>query len=275
MVPSEEEQEELRTLAYRIPQEDRPNPVADLFDLNLTLIRSYLKEIGSPLYAASAHMDFAELCRCMHLVDNYPDGPKPKNVALLLFHPEPHRFFPYAQIDVVQFPDGLGGDRIIEQIFRGPLQDQLRCALQYIRNCCITEMVIKHPDRAEADRFFNYPYAAVEECLYNAVLHKGYDIREPIEVRVLPDQMEIVNHPGPDLSIPEENLQACRTVCKRPRNRRIGDFLRPLRLTGSCGMQTIRNAMERNGSPGLIIETDPERLSFCITLPIHPQFLGR
>lgn len=34
----------------------------------------------------------------------------------------------------------------------------------------------------EADRFFNYPYAAVEEALSNAVYHRAYDVREPIEV---------------------------------------------------------------------------------------------
>ena len=35
----------------------------------------------------------------------------------------------------------------------------------------------------EVERFFNYPYAAIEEALSNAVYHKGYDEREPIEVR--------------------------------------------------------------------------------------------
>lgn len=66
---------------------------------------------------------------------------------------EPDKFFPYTQIDVVQFPSGLGGNDIIEKTFRGPIQQQLREALQYIRNVVITEKVVKHPDRAEADRF--------------------------------------------------------------------------------------------------------------------------
>ena len=34
---------------------------------------------------------------------------------------------------------------------------------------------------AEADRFFNYPFAAVEEALSNAVYHRAYDEREPID----------------------------------------------------------------------------------------------
>jgi predicted HTH transcriptional regulator len=34
------------------------------------------------------------------------------------------------------------------------------------------EEVRKRPDRAEADRFYNYPYVALEEALANAVYHK-------------------------------------------------------------------------------------------------------
>lgn len=43
---------------------------------------------------------------------------------------------------------------------------------------------MKRPDKAEADWVYNYPYAALEEALSNAVYHRAYDIREPIEVRV-------------------------------------------------------------------------------------------
>lgn len=58
---------------------------------------------------------------------------------------------------MVQFPNGLGVDDIIEKTFKGPIQQQLRNALQYIRNVVITEKVVKYPDRAESERFFNYP----------------------------------------------------------------------------------------------------------------------
>ena len=36
---------------------------------------------------------------------------------------------------------------------KGPIHQQLREALQYIRNTIITEKVIKYPERAEADSF--------------------------------------------------------------------------------------------------------------------------
>ena len=109
---------------------------------------------------------------------------------------------------MVQFPDDLGGDQIIEKTFKGPLHQQLREALQYIRNVVLTERVQKLPDVAEANRFFNYPYVAIEEALSNAVYHKGYDIREPIEVRVLPDRIEILMaDTGPGIPDIEKAMQ--------------------------------------------------------------------
>jgi len=41
----------------------------------------------------------------------------------------------------------------------------------------------------------------------------------------------------------------------------------------NTGFRKILNALERNGSPKPIFETDPERLPFCTTIPINPQFL--
>ena len=275
IIPSEEEKRDLYNLANNVPFDDRVNHEADIADLNLTLIQAYLKEVESSLYEESRHMDFLDLCRSMNIVNTLPEYTKPKNVGLMFFSLEPDHFFPYAQIDVVQFPEDLGGDQIIEKTFKGPLHQQLREALQYIRNSVIQEQIIKFPDRAEAERFFNYPYAAIEESLCNAVYHKGYDVREPIEVRILPDRIEIVSHPGADRSISEESLRTYRVFNRRYRNRRIGDFLKEMHLTEgrNTGFRKILNALEHNGSPEPIFETDPERLSFCTTIFIHPQFL--
>ena len=272
--PSDEELRDLYSLANNVPFDDRVNHFAELNDLNITLIQQYLREVGSSLYQESGQMDFAELCRSMNLISTLPEYTKPKNVGLMFFSLEPEKFFPYAQIDVVQFPDGLGGDQIIEKTFKGPLHQQLREALQYIQNIILTERVQKLPDVAEANRFFNYPYAAVEEALSNAVYHKGYDIREPIEVRVLPDRIEILSHPGADRSISMEGLKNYRVSSRRYRNRRIGEFLKELHLTEgrNTGFQKIIRAMKSNGSPMPIFETDEERTYFLTTFLIHPDF---
>lgn len=130
----------------------------------------------------------------------------------------------------------------------------------------IKEQIVKYPDRAEADRFYNYPYAAIEEALANAGYHKAYDIREPIEVRIEKDKIEILSFPGPDHSVTIEGLRTYRVTNRRYRNRRIGEFLKELHLTEgrNTGFRKILNALERNGSPKPEFETD-EAHSYFIT----------
>ncbi|MBQ9308175.1 MAG: putative DNA binding domain-containing protein [Clostridia bacterium] len=274
VIPNDDELKELFALANKTPFDDRVNHTAELSDLNFTLIRAYLKEIHSDLYAEADSMDFETLCADMNLISTLPEYVKPRNVALMFFHPAPEKYFPCAQIDVVQFPDGDGGDNIIEQTFTGPLHEQLRAALRYIRNVVITQRVVKYPDRAEADRFFNYPYAAIEEALSNAVYHKAYDEREPIEVRVEKDMIEIISHPGPDRSVTLEELRHFNVRSRRYRNRRIGEFLKELHLTEgrNIGFTKILNALKQNGSPLPEFETDEAHDYFITRLFIREGF---
>ena len=269
VAPSHVEELDLYTLANNVPFDDRVNHEADVFDLSLPLMKTYLKEIGSSLYGLADTMDFTELCRSMNVVDGPAEYTKPKNVGLLFFSPDPERFFPSsAHIDVVELPDGEGGDRIFEHSFTGPLDAQLRDALRYLRNNVIEEVVVKLPDRAESRRYFNYPYAAIEEALAHAVYYKGYDTREPIEVRVLPDRIEILSHPGADRSISIANLRRFRAVSRRYRNRRVGEFLKELHLTEgrNTGIHKMLRSLSENGSPQPLLETDEERLYFLTTI---------
>ena len=125
---------------------------------------------------------------------------------------------------------------------------------------------------AEAVRFFNCPYAAVEEILVNAVYHRSYEIREPIEVRVLPECMTITSYPGPDRSVSLNDLKTGSLVARRYRNRRIGEFLKDLHLTEGrgTGIPTVIRAMQENGSPLPTFDTDEGRTYFTATLPVHP-----
>ena len=106
------------------------------------------------------------------------------------------------------------------------------------------------------------------EALSNAVCHKEYDVREPIEVRVEPDRIIIVSHPGADRSISQEGLREYRVFSRRYRNRRIGEFLKEMHLTEgrNTGFRKIRNALRNHGSPEPLFETDEERTSFATTL---------
>jgi len=262
----------LLSLAAKVPFDDRYNQSAYVDDLSKPLMQGYLQEVGSALADEAASLSAEALGWQMNVVGGSAESPYPKNIGLLFFNETPERFFPYTQIDVVWFPEGAGGDRFDEKTFKGPLARMTREALSYIQRNYLHETVIKHPDRAEATRVWNFPYAAIEEAVVNAVYHRSYEEREPIEVRIDHDEIVVVSFPGPDRSIRLEDLQAGRAVSRRYRNRRIDEFLKELDLTEgrSTGIPKILKVMAANGSPSPLFETDDDRTSFVIRLPCHP-----
>ena len=267
-----ETEQELLSLAANVPWDDRLAQGARVSDLSGPLMREYLREVGSALAEDAPALSLEALGRQMNVVGGPSESPWPKNVGLLFFNDRPDAFFPYTQIDVVWFPEGAGGDRFDEKVFKGPLARMTREALGYIQRNYLRETVLKHPDRAESTRVWNFPYAAVEEALVNAVYHRSYEEREPIEVRIGPDELAILSVPGPDRSIRMADFEAGRAVSRRYRNRRIGEFLKELDLTEgrSTGVPKILRAMAANGSPPPRFETDEDRRTYLIRLPAHP-----
>jgi ATP-dependent DNA helicase RecG len=138
----------------------------------------------------------------------------------------------------------------------------------------ITEKVVKHPDRAEADRFFTYPYDALEELLVNAQFHRLYHPCDPIQIRIYPNRIMICNAPGPDKKIDMEKFAQGKAIAVRYRNRRIGEFLQEIQLSEkkSTGITKVLNALRVNGSPVPLFETDQERESFFATVYLHEGF---
>ncbi len=269
------DERELLSLAATVPFDDRYRQGASLADLSPHLMREFLREIGSELADEATALDVEALGRRMNVVGGPAEMTFPKNVGLMFFSEHPEQFFPATQIDVVYFPDGPGGDRFEEKEFRGPLGRITRDAVDYIARNYLKEAVIKHPDRPQAERFWNFPLAAIEEAVVNAVYHRSYEVREPIEVRITPQELLVLSFPGPDRSIRMEDLQAGRAVSRRYRNRRIGEFLKELDLTEgrSTGIPKILRVMQANGSPEPRFESDDERSSFLIRLPVHEGFV--
>ena len=115
----------------------------------------------------------------------------------------------------------------------------------------------------------------MEEALANAVYHRAYDIREPIEVRVEKKMIEIVSFPGPDRSVTKEGLKRYKVSNRRYRNRRIGDILKELHLTEgrNTGFGKILRTLEENGSPKPEFETDDDHSYFISRLFVHEAFL--
>lgn len=265
-------EQEMLQLAANVPFDDRMNHHAEIEALVPRRIERHLRRAKSALARDASEMDLVALGRLMRIIDGPPENPRPRNVGLMFFAERPDQFFETAWIDVVAMPDGPAGRQLREKRFVGPLDVQLRSALEYIKVQFIEERTVKDPRKAEADRFVTFPLAAVEEALANAVYHRGYDVREPIEVRVTPDAMTITSYPGPDRSLKVELLRKGNVVARRYRNRRVGEFLKELRLTEGrgTGIPTMIRAMHENGSPEPQFDTDEDRTFFSTMLLRHP-----
>ena len=274
IVASPEEEKELFYISMDIPFDDRPNLAADVSDLDIGLMRSHLKEIGSSLYEHSLSMDALDIAKNIQLVAGPPEAVKPLNVGLLMFSERPEKYFRYARIEVVDIPDPTGTN-MTEKVFTGPIQRQLSDALALIKNYTLKEVVIKSADRAEATRISNYPYAAIEEILANAVYHRSYQEKEPITVRITSESIEITSFPGFDRSISDKDIAELRIRARVYRNRRIGDFLKELKLIEdrNTGFPNAIKALKANGSGMPRFEMDEERSFLSVTIPIHPYFL--
>ena len=112
-----------------------------------------------------------------------------------------------------------------------------------------------------------------KEAVVNAIYHRSYEIREPVEIRISREDLVVLSFPGPHRSIRLEDLKKGKAVSRRYRNRRIGEFLKELDLTEgrSTGISKIIKSMAANGSPAPEFETDEERSYFLIRLPVHEK----
>ncbi|MGD9707258.1 MAG: RNA-binding domain-containing protein, partial [Candidatus Delongbacteria bacterium] len=271
-----DQRQELFTLTAKIPFDDRINPRTRPEEISSILIQNHLRAINSRLLSEVSNTNHNEICRQMNLAEGAEEHLYPKNVALLMFNENPEKFFPYTHIELVEFPKGVSGSEFFEKIFKGPIQQQLKDALAYIKTQVIKSKTVKIAGQAESVTYLNYPFEAIEEALANAVYHKNYELREPIEVRILPAAIEIISFGGPEPSIRIKDLNEGIVRSRRYRNRRIGEFLKELNMTEGkgTGMPTIKKVMEANGSPPAKYDTDGDERRFFVTeLPVHPHFL--
>ncbi len=267
---------QLMETAAKIPFDDRRNLQSRLEDISPILVRRFLRDIRSDLVLSGQKIDDLELYRKLKIVSVVNSHEVPKNVGLLFFNESPNDFFAGARIEVVEFGDDAGGDLIEERSFGGPLPQQIKSTLEYLDG--IGGILIqKIKGRAEVERTVPYPYEAMEEAIVNAIYHRGYDgPPDPVKVYLYPDRMEIISYPGPASGIKREHFEPGNLSLPAvpSRNRRIGEFLKELRLAEGrgTGIPKIQRKMHENGSPEARFDFDDDRTYFRVILPVHPRY---
>jgi ATP-dependent DNA helicase RecG len=271
-----EELSELFSKFNTVPFDDRVNREARMSDIRRGFVEDFLVESNSSLATELNDKPLEDLLVAMEVANVTDVGVDIRNIGILMFSEHPEKFLPGAQIELIRFnsPEAEGSDDFTEKIFAGPLQKQVRDALSYIQATLLEEKVVKKPDKAEAERFFNYPYAALEESLVNAVFHRSYRIQEAVEIRIYVDCIKIINYPGPEKWIDMTQFKAGKAIARRYRNRRIGEFLKEIDLSEkkSTGITKILRALEINNSPLPDFETDDDRNYLITTIKMNPVF---
>ena len=98
---------------------------------------------------------------------------------------------------------------------------------------------------------------------------------EPVKVYLYPDRMEVTSYPGPVAGIRREHFASGEPIPAVPaRNRRIGEFLKELRLAEGrgTGIPKMLRRMRESGSPEARFDFDEERTYFRVILPVHPRY---
>ena len=278
IVPKGEYERELINLANRTPFDDRGNDQITLNDISPLLLHDYLVKVKSSLANESLTENMESVLEQMELLEPTPEGYSIKNVAAMMFSERPDKFFKQSQVEIVLFPEGRekNPNNLIEvEPIRGSVPTMIDKTLSYLRTNVVKKKIVKPKDDEHSDKFYNYPYQALEEAVVNSLYHRDWTIREPVEITIEPDRISILNFSGPNHTIPMEAIREGKSLrSRRYRNRRLGEFLKELDLTEgrATGIPTVQEELEANGSPRATIETDEERTYFLIDIPCHPYF---
>lgn len=271
--------DQLRDMANRVPFDDRGNENIPMEDISPLLLKDYLKKVDSRLVKEDFTSNMERILEQMDLLDGPIENRLVKNVAAMMFAEHPEKYFKTTQVDIVLFPEGLENnpDNFIEvPVIKGPVPTMIRETLNYLRINVVKERIQKPEDDERSIKVFNYPYQALEEAVVNALYHRDYMQREPVEITVEPDKISILSYSGPDRSISMEDINEAKALrSRRYRNRRLGDFLKELNLTEgrATGIPTIQKKLRENGSPKAMIKTDEARTFFLIIIPCRKDFV--
>lgn len=271
--------DEVRELANRVPFDERGNINVSINDISAVRVYEHLKTVGSKLVEEFTSKSLVDILDEMDLLVGPIENRQIKNVAVMMFCDHPEKFFPITQVDIVHFPEGsIENPDVMIEIPKiiGPVPKIIQETLSYLRTNVIKQKITKPSDTEKSIKVFNYPYQAFEEAVVNALYHRDYMEREPVEITIEPTHIDILSYAGPDRSISSEAIKEARKLkARRYRNRRLGDFLKELGLTEgrATGIPTIQKHLKINGNKAATIETDEDRTYFLMTIPCREDMV--
>ena len=117
------------------------------------------------------------------------DGKYLKRSALLLFHPDPEKYFTNAFIKIGYFENDA--DIIYQDEIHGNLFEQTERVIDLLLTKYLKAII--HYEGITRIEKYPLPEAALREAILNAIVHKDYSKQVPIQISVYPDKLIIWN----------------------------------------------------------------------------------
>jgi len=190
------------------------------------------------------------------------------NAAVLLFHPEPHRFYTNASIRIGYFVNDW--DVRYHDVIEGNLLHQFDFTYDLLTTKYLKAVIsYEGTQRIES---FPVPHVAMRETLLNAVVHRDYSQPVETQIRVYRDRMWITNVGHLPKGWSDADLLTSHE--SKPWNPRIARaFYRAGEIeTWGRGIERIIETCRRAGVPTPKISTRPE--AFDVEFTFSPEYLA-
>ena len=159
------------------------------------------------------------------------------NAGFLFFTFNPQRIMPWSYIRLLRFESKVINSQnrtlpTLEKSFGGSITKQIRNLRTFFRESGLFKLYQKRSFDGGFIDEPEYPYIAVDEAIVNAVIHRDYAMRLPIECEYYLDAF-LVSNSGcliqRDRDVPEHFSLAQTTLVSTPRNSLLIEWLKKMR----------------------------------------------
>lgn len=230
--------------------DETPVPLATVNHLESSLFQRYLQRRQKARGTEPEEVSAALMLKLKAVVQE-EERLLPPVGGVLLFCPEPQRFFPQARIQAARFKGSTTDEFIDQQDIGGSLLEQVDQCLNFIKRNIRLRGVVKGLQREDR---YEYPLPALREALINAIVHRDYSISgTSIRVAIFDDCVEISS---PGLLPTGISLEQLGTGASEIRNRMLARSFKDMGLIEEWGRGTriMREAMVNAGLPAPVYQ---------------------
>ncbi len=244
-------------------------------DIDVILFRDSIQEMG--LFQSHKSLEdyfsdkeqIAELVPPLFVRNSMSGHLVPRNFSLLMFGKKPSitSLFPECHTIVSMYKGWDRSEPTSERhIITGSIIEQARKALELLN----TQAYMAFDKSSSKPNQVKYPIRALQEALINAIVHRDYEVPQPIRVTIFSDRIEILSPGTLHWGVDREKFLHGKASPKW-RNQSFAYLFNKLQLAQSegQGIPTIFRTMREEGCPEPFFEIQDESLT-CI-LPAHPR----